>query len=288
MTGPAARRIRLRWQGHCAGCSRELAKGSYAWHHAMARTLRCDQCAGADPALQPQHVGDLEVARGAETEVATGAPGGSAQREYERRRQAREDRARRRLGALGVWIARLSGEPQHIRSWKEGAAGERSLAERLEKRTAGAGVRFLHDRGIPKARANIDHLAIAPGGVTVIDAKALHGKVRAERRGGLFSPRTEHLLVAGRDRTHLIHGLRRQLDAVASALADLGRSGISLRGALCLLDPDGLPWFGTVTVDGVPVLGTRKTAKLVSRPGEITADDVEWLRRHLAERFPCA
>jgi hypothetical protein len=276
MTGPAAKRIRLRWQGRCAGCSRELAEGSYAWHCATSRTLRCDECAEEAPAL------DAET----ESEPRTNSTAGSsAHREYKRRRQAREDRARRRLGGLGVALARLSGEPQHIRSWKQGAEGERKLAERLEKRTAGAGVLFLHDRRIPGTRANIDHLAIAPGGVTVIDAKALRGKVRAERRGGLFSPRTEHLLIAGRDRTHLIEGLRRQVIVVSAALADFGRDDISVRGALCLLDASGLPWFGTVAVDALPVIGVRKTTELISRAGDMDAEQLRSLHRMLAQRF---
>jgi hypothetical protein len=44
------------------------------------------------------------------------------------------------------------------------------------------GVELLHDRRICGSRANIDHLAIGPGGVTVIDAKNYRGKVRTERR----------------------------------------------------------------------------------------------------------
>src|SRR4051794_31534743 len=106
-----------------------------------------------------------------------GAPGGSAAREYARRRQLREDRARATLGGFGAAIVRLTDEPQSTKAWKKGAEGERLVARRLEKHLADSGVLLLHDRRVPGSRANIDHLAIGPGGITVIDAKNLTGKV---------------------------------------------------------------------------------------------------------------
>jgi hypothetical protein len=47
-----------------------------------------------------------------------------------------------------------------------------------------------------------------PGGITVIDAKNYTGTVRTESRGGLFGPRTEHLVIGGRDQTRLIRGVQ--------------------------------------------------------------------------------
>src|SRR4051812_3440931 len=93
-----------------------------------------------------------------------GEPGGSASREYQRRRLQREERARARLGRLGVAITRLSAEPQHVSSWKTGAEGERRVAQRLAKHLDKTDVVLLHDRRLPGRRANIDHLAVGPAG----------------------------------------------------------------------------------------------------------------------------
>jgi hypothetical protein len=61
---------------------------------------------------------------------------------------------------------------------------------------------LLHDRRIlGHGNAKIDHLAVGPGGVTVIDSKTNNGAVRVDRIGGLFSSRRAVLLIGGRDRT---------------------------------------------------------------------------------------
>jgi hypothetical protein len=55
----------------------------------------------------------------------------------------------------------------------------------------------------------------------VIDTKSTRGRLRVEKRGGFFSPRHKVLLINGRDRTHLVDGLERQLVDVRSVLAEL-------------------------------------------------------------------
>ncbi|MGH2912628.1 MAG: hypothetical protein ACRDJ3_09165, partial [Solirubrobacteraceae bacterium] len=54
-------------------------------------------------------------------QVDPGTAGGSAMREYARRHDAREQRARERMGLLGVGIARLPGDPASTRAWRQGA-----------------------------------------------------------------------------------------------------------------------------------------------------------------------
>ena len=109
------------------------------------------------------------------SEFQGGQAGASARREHQRRRARREQRARERwdvvgLGGVGAGLARLNA-PQHERAWAVGAHGEERVAMRLEKHLADSGAVLLHDRRVPNSRANIDHLAIGPGGATVIDAK---------------------------------------------------------------------------------------------------------------------
>ena len=67
---------------------------------------------------------------------------------------------------------------------------------------------------MPGGRGDIDHVAVAPTGVWVIDTKDWKGKV--EIKDPLFGhPR---LLIRGRECTSLIDGLERQIAAVRAAL----------------------------------------------------------------------
>ena len=114
---------------------------------------------------------------------------------------------------------------------------------------------------MPRSRANIDHLAIGPSGVAVIDAKRYSGRIAVERRGGLFRERTEHLMVAGRDWTKLIDGVLAQAEAVRELLAGGPHAAVPVRALLCFVDGDW-PWGGPLEVRGVPVLSPRRAAKL--------------------------
>jgi Nuclease-related domain len=114
--------------------------------------------------------------------VDGGSAGRSAVREYERRRAQREARARARLGLLGLALVRLIGDPQSTRAWKQ---EEIRVARQLARHLSGRGVVFLHDRRIPgRGRANIDHIAIGPGGITVIDTKSARGRLRSRSAAG--------------------------------------------------------------------------------------------------------
>ncbi len=141
---------------------------------------------------------------------------------------------------------------------------------------------LLHDRAIPGTRRNIDHIAVGPGGVTVIDPKAVKGKVRVERRGGLLSKRTSHLVVGGRDRTKLVVGVEEQVDVVRRAVGP----GVDVRGALCWMEVDGLPLLGHLSLRDVAVDGTKRVAAIASRPGDWDDATIEAVARALAAGFP--
>ena len=74
-------------------------------------------------------------------------------------------------------------------AWAAGAEGERRVAAALED-LPGTWV-VVHDRLLRPGRseANLDHIAIGPGGVYLIDAKNRAGTV-TEHEGGLFQHRT--------------------------------------------------------------------------------------------------
>ena len=219
--------------------------------------------------------------------VLEGEAGASAIREYERRRRKREEHARARLGALGGVLARVVHEPQSTKAWKQGAKGEVRAGARLAKRLKGTDVMLLHDRRIA-GKGNIDHLAVGPGGITVIDTKNYNGKVSVASVGGLFSERRTILKIAGRDQTKLIAGVESQMAAVRTALRDLGDEQTEIRAALCFANVDGLPLLRHLAVRNVIVDGPRTAARLASRPGPLSAETIERLWRQLASAFPPA
>lgn len=284
----ALRYIRLRWPGTCSGCKRALGKGAWAFHDAASRSVSCSGCVTreANAPLGISKAPPKAIPRSEPLDYGT--PGAGARRRYEHLREQREKRARERYGRLGVVAVRVSGDPQHIKAWKTGADGERRVAARLEKLLDGKGVFLLHDRRIPMSLANIDHLAVGPGGVTVIDAKNIRGRVRIQRTGGLFTPRLEALRVAGRDRTKLVESVECQMAEVRATLSDLGHPQVSVAGALCLVNVDGLPLFGTLALREVKVLAPRSTARLAARAGSISSDELAAIRDGLARRLPAA
>ncbi len=119
---------------------------------------------------------------------------------------------------------------------------------------------------MPTGRANIDHLAIGPSGVTLIDAKRYRGQIAVERRGGLLSPRTEHLIVRGREQTRLVDGVLAQAQSVRRTLASGPHATVPVQALLCFVDGDW-PLLGRLEVRGVPVLPPRRAAKLCRAEG---------------------
>lgn len=91
------------------------------------------------------------------------------------------------VGALTGFAAcmRLAPGPE---SWRRGAAGERDTARLLDQLSRRRW-RVWHDLLIPGSQANIDHLAIGPTGVWVIDSKVTGAPVRARPWGVRFGSR---------------------------------------------------------------------------------------------------
>lgn len=145
--------------------------------------------------------------------------------------------------------------------------------------------RVLHDRRIPGTRANIDHLAVGPSGVWVIDAKRYKNKRPALHvDGGILRSRTEHLRIGGRDGSKLVNGVQSQAQRVTAAIGDEGPPVI---GVLCFLEADWPLIGGSFTVDGIHVLWPRL---LIKRMTETASQpiDVDTIHARLATAFPQA
>jgi hypothetical protein len=218
-------------------------------------------------------------------------PGASALREYHRRHRNREANARARLGALGALLARATGDPDTTSAWKHGAQAEIYAAAQLQKHLRRTDVVLLHDRRIlGRGRANIDHLAIGPGGVTVIDTKAAHGRIQLTKVGGLLSARQELLLVNGRDRTRQLDALERQIETIKRVLTKADITEVDVRGALCYPNIDALPLLGQLRArNGTLIIDDpRGVAKLARRAGALGQGDVQRIAEQLALRLPQA
>ncbi len=174
----------------------------------------------------------------------------------------------------------LRSAPQHERAWQRGSLGEESVARSLERRTGTGPAIILHDRRMPGVSGNIDHLAITPSGVYVIDAKAVRGKVRVSQPL-LGKPK---LLVNGRNRPRLVDGLDRQVAAVRGALASTEDGDVPVVGVLCFTQAD-LPLLGSSRIRGHRLHYRRALARRLNRNGPLARPAIRALARKLASEF---
>jgi hypothetical protein len=220
-----------------------------------------------------------------EEEFDRGVAGGSARREWQRQHDRREARVRARYGRLGGAVLALSGDLRSTRSWERGAHGERLLGSTLDPLRE-EGMAVLHDRRMPRSRANIDHIVVSAAGVFVVDAKNYKGRVERRDRGGWLST-DYHLYVGGRDKTALVDGMARQAEAVRAALApDL--DGLPLTQAICFVAADWSFFARPLRFGEVHVLWPRALRKLLRADGPLTADSIARVERRLALALPPA
>lgn len=257
--------MRLRYAGTCRLCTRQISAGEEAVYERDSKTVHCIDCAA-------------EV-KG----VDRGEAGASARREYERRRDNREQRIRTDHPKLGGLILALTDDPQSTKAWERGAVGEELMARRLTDLPDT--FRVLHDRRIRGTRANIDHIVTGPTGVWVIDAKRYVGKRPALRvEGGIIRPHVESLRIGERDGTKLVQGVKSQVERVTAAL---GEAAPPVSGVLCFLEADWPLIGGSFSVDGVHVLWPRLLAqRLLDAPPQRV--EVGLIHAQLARAFPSA
>ena len=145
-------------------------------------------------------------------------------------------------------------------------------------------LRLLHDRRVPGGRANIDHLAVTPTGVYVIDAKKYNGRPYLKIEGGLFRPRVERLLVGTRDCTKLVDGVLKQVDVVRGLLRD----EVPVHGVLCFVDADWPLIGGAFTTRGVLAVWPRKLYPKLQAEGPLGVEALAEIHPKLAHALPAA
>ena len=237
-----------------------------------------------------------------------GKAGGSARREYERRLEKHKQLVRRTFRILivavavlaplawvladryepgyGPWasaivslglITHLLPSRGHVDAWAVGSEGEVKTAKTLDR--LGEEFVVLHDRRIPRKRANIDHIVVGPSGVFVVETKNVAGKVTVWR-GELF--------VAGRRNQGFVEETWREAVAVQEVLSEVtARLGINVQPLMCFHRAD-LPW-GRTEVAGVPIVYPKGMLKALRNGRQVLSPaDVGTIASTLDQRLRSA
>jgi hypothetical protein len=173
-----------------------------------------------------------------------------------------------------AWQLRFRPSPDTL-SWRRGANGERRTARLLAPLERG-GWAILHDLAIPGSSANIDHLAIGPGGVAAIDSKQYQGRLYLDGYGMLWHGR--HLLVST---------LRKARWEADQADEVLGIADVDV-AAIVAVHGASIPW-GRVQADGATVVPARRVPDLLQAlPPILGPERVAWLADRARLRFRAA
>ncbi|NGO68543.1 nuclease-related domain-containing protein [Streptomyces boncukensis] len=144
-----------------------------------------------------------------------------------------------------------------------GAAGELATAAQLAPLRR-EGWTLLHDRALPRGRANVDHLAVSPRGTAVlVDTKHWSARWRVRVVGG-------RLLHGTRDVTARLDGTRHEAAAVTAALGAPVVPLVVMHGA----PVDG----GELQLGGIRIVPADRAAAVIRAldhtPAHRTSDDL--------------
>jgi hypothetical protein len=281
----------------CASCGLALPAGTQAYWFADERVVRCEPCQNLQNQMdRPAQVrprsatretpatADRSALAPPEHDSTIEAAGRSSQSEYEKRSAKELARKQKRVEDDAEWRASIKArrpmlgrvasvltpkpeigpESQATKAWKTGAEGERRVAEVLAE---AVDVEVLHDRRVPGSKANIDHIAVGPAGVFVIDAKKYTGQVEVRDVGGLFRT-DERLYVNNRDRTKLVDGVLGQIEVVRTALGD-EFAGVDVCGVLCFVGCEWGWFMRQKQLKGITALWPNVLVEHISAPGEL-------------------
>lgn len=276
--------MRLRRDDTCSTCGLTLTVGTVALWSASQRVVSC-VVHPETPATNGIDTEQGMVEEGFETPdepLNSGIAGGSARAENIRRVKNRQDRVTKRFPRAGKYILALTNEPQSARAWETGAVGEIAIGRLLDSLSTKYEIQVLHDRLIPKSRANIDHIAITRFGVFVIDAKNYQGIVQIEDRSGFFEKSAPELYVGRRNCMKLVTGVKKQVSIVEEILR---RESIDLPvlGVLAFYAADwGTFKFlrGQMEIEGV-LLNSKGLDAIVSREGAHQPEELKAVSRLL-------
>jgi hypothetical protein len=186
-------------------------------------------------------------------------------------------------GLLDPWLAGLTAAAgaawrlrfrasRPTRAWRDGARGERATARRLQ-RLERHGYVVLHDLQVPGSRANLDHLAVGPAGVFVIDSKYYRGDLQLAVDGMLWYgryPLAQQLATAVWATLRVAEALQLPPEVPVVPLLVIHRAPV--------------PWGG-LTVAGVQVIPPSALADTLGRQAIVPTAQVELIAGQATARL---
>jgi len=166
------------------------------------------------------------------------------------------------------------------------AGGDEALDGRLDE-VAGERLLVLHDRLMPDNRGRIDHLAVTPGGVFVIDVEHEVGRLEKRNVGNIIRP-DMRLYVDGRDRTELLQGVEERADDVRDALGPAGVVDVPVRGVLCFVGAEWGRFDSPFKLGNVLVTYPKFLFRLVGKDAKVATSAIQDAARALAIALPPA
>jgi nuclease-like protein len=184
------------------------------------------------------------------------------------------------FGPFAPLVSLLVGPKRSTEAWGKGAEGEELVGPFLAHSVGDEGI-VLHDRRIPRSRANLDHIAIVASGIWVIDSKHYRGRLQVRTVGGWFVP--HRALFVGRfEHSALVRSAARQRATVAKHVPP----DVPVKAALCFTGVELGLFARPVVVDGVLVAWPKALAKALDEPGPLDADRRQELAAMVARAFP--
>lgn len=159
----------------------------------------------------------------------TGIAGGSAKVMSQKFRERDEMRAKRNQERfesshpfISKYITPKAKVSHQTKVWSKGAEGEVQVGKILDDLAEKYGFLSIHDRLIPRSKANIDHMAITSSGIFIVDAKNYEGTIEVRGRLEKYVGGNSQLWIGKRNRTNLIDGVNKQILAVEKVLEEGG------------------------------------------------------------------
>jgi hypothetical protein len=144
----------------------------------------------------------------------------------------------------------------------------------------------LNDRRVKGTKGNIDHVAVAPAGVFVLDAKYFTGFIDVVDKGS-FLRSDLRLMVGGQNRSQLAEKMGWQLKAVTKALLDAGVDPLPpVTAVLCFIDPSWRLIRRPKSFDGVRIESDKSIVKALGEPVVLPSPEIDRLVRILGEALP--
>ena len=160
-------------------------------------------------------------------------------------------------------LARVLGVKSDERAWRLGADGEEKVAARLAKVAKhDPRWRFLHSVPVGKGSADIDHVAIGPGGVFTVNTK--HHKGAAIWVGG------NTLLVNGH-KTSYVRNARYEASRASALLSEVTGFAVPVDGLVVTVNAGEFAVKSQPT--GVHVLPRMQVGTWLLRHGELLDQD---------------